>query len=137
MAVPEIVFTTPMGREQANSSLESLRDLVLGGGDDFWAAGNGQAAVEFKGEEGWSRLLLMGIDAVGFFLVHESKSASHCSRNPSAPADGHNIVEVYVGGEPMEVPLENFLDKEVAWKVLADFVRDGKPSAQVDWEAWL
>jgi len=131
----EVVFTTPMGRKQEISSLESLRDLVFRGGDDFWAAGNGQAAIEVKGEEGWSRLLLMGLDAAGFFLVHESKTDSLCSINLSATADAAH--KVYVGGEPIDVPIKNFLDKTLAWQVIADFVRDGKPSAQAEWEEWL
>jgi hypothetical protein len=125
-----------MGLDQVNPSPESLRDLVLRGGDDFWAAGSGQAALEVKGEEG-ARLLLMGLDAAGFFLVHESKNDSFCSRNPSVAADSHQTVEIYVGGEPMQVPLKNFVDKELAWKVIADFLRDAKRSLEIEWEVWL
>jgi hypothetical protein len=136
MAQAETIFNTPMGSDQVNPSPESLRDLVLRGGDDFWAAGSGQAALEVKGDGG-ARLLLMGLDAAGFFLVHESKNDSFCSRNPSVAADGHQIVEIHVGGEPMQVPLQNFLDKELAWKVIAGFLRDAKRSPQIEWEVWL
>jgi hypothetical protein len=102
MSPSEIVFITPMGRDHANPSPESLRDLVLRGGDSFWAVGCGQAAIEVTGEEGSARLLLMGLDGPGFFLIHESMSDSFCSRNPSATADGDSIVEVHVGGDPKQ-----------------------------------
>jgi len=135
MAWAETIFNTPMGRDQVNPSPESLCDLVLLGGDDFWAAGNGQAALEVKGEEG-ARLLLMGLDAAGFFLVHESKNEAFCSRNPSVAADSDQIVEIHVGGEPIQVPLKNFVDKELAWKVIADFLRDAKRSREIEWDVW-
>ena len=120
MARAETIFSTPMGADQVNPSLESLCDLVLHGGDDFWAAGSGQAALEVAGEEG-GRMLLMGLDAAGFFLVHESKTGSSCSRNPAAAPHSKQIVEIQVGGEPMQVPRENFVDKELACRSLQTF----------------
>jgi hypothetical protein len=137
MSQAKVVFVTPMGPHQVNPSPESLRDLVLRGGDDFWAAGSGDAALEVTGQESSGRLLLMGLDGPGFFLIHESLNDSFCSRNPSATANGHHIVEVYVGGEPMAVPLKNFVDKELAWKVIADFLRDAKRSPLIEWDVWL
>jgi hypothetical protein len=135
--MPEIVFNTPMGRQQVNPSPKSLRDLVLSRSDDFWAAGSGSAALDFKGEEVISRLLLMGRDGAGFFLVYESsENESFCPRKPSATAKAHDSLPVYVGGEPMDVPRKNFLDKETTCRVLADFLYDGKRSPQVEWEAW-
>jgi hypothetical protein len=136
MAQAETIFSTTMGSDQVNPSPESLRDLVLRGGDEFWSAGSGQAALEVKGDE-CARLLLMGGAAAGFFLVHESKNDSFCSRNPLVAGDGHQIVQIHVGGEPMQVPLQNFLDKELAWKVIADFLRDAKRSPQIEWDVWL
>lgn len=136
MARAETIFNTPLGPDQANPSPESLRDLVLRAGDDFWAAGSGQAALDVTGEQG-ARLLLMGRAAAGFFLVYESRNDSLCSINPSAGADSQQVVEIHVGGEPMQVPLRNFVDKELAWKVVADFLRDAQRSSKIEWEAWL
>ena len=136
MARAETIFNTPLGPDQVNPSPESLCDLVLRGGDDFWAAGSGQAALEVTGEEG-ARLLLMGRDAAGFLLVHEARNDSFCSSNPSVAADSRQIVEIHVGGEPMQVPLKNFLDKELAWNVIADFLRDAKRSRKIEWDVWL
>jgi hypothetical protein len=134
----KIVFSLPEGREQVNPSPDSLRELVLSRGDDFWAAGSGQAALEFKGVEGGSRLLLTALDKVGFFLIYEpSKGESLCPINPSDSAQEQDSVTVYVGGEPMEVPRQNFLDKETAWRVIGDFLHDGQPSPRIKWEAWL
>ena len=133
-----IVFSLPEGREQVNPSPDSLRELVLSRGDDFWAAGSGQAALEFKGADGGSRLLLTGLDKAGFFLIYEpSKGDSLCSVNPSAAPKEQDLVTVYVGGEPMEVSRQNFLNKETAWRVIGDFLHDGQPSLRVGWEAWL
>jgi hypothetical protein len=42
-----------------------------------------------------------------------------------------------VGSEPMQVPLKNFLDKELAWNVIADFLRDAKRSRRIEWDVWL
>ena len=134
----EIVFSVPEGGEQVNPSADSLRELVLSRGDDFWAAGSGQAALEFKGVEGGSRFLLTALDEAGFFLIYEpSQGESLCSIDPSAAAKERDSVTVYVGGEPMEVPRQNFLDKETAWRVIGDFLHNGQPSPRVGWEAWL
>jgi hypothetical protein len=99
-----IIFNAPDGREEANPSRESLRELVLNGGDAFWAAGSGQAALEFSGAEG-GRLLLMGLEAEGFLLIYEpTQGHDFCSVNPSETAREQHDVEVHVGGEPMQVP---------------------------------
>jgi hypothetical protein len=37
----------------------------------------------------------------------------------------------------MAAPLKNFLDKELAGKVIEDFVRGEKSSAQSYWDTWL
>src|SRR5262245_56288579 len=122
MQPPRIIFNIPDGREELNPSPESLRELVLSRGDEFWAAGSGQAAIEFKGTETGSRLLLMGLQDAGFFLIFEpAEGDSLASINPSSTVDGAQVT-VYVGGEPMEVPRQFFLDKETAWRVIGDFL---------------
>ena len=62
---------------------------------------------------------------------------SFCSSNPSVAADSQQIVEIHVGGEPMQAPRKNFLDKELAWNVIADFLRDAKRSRRIEWDVWL
>jgi len=138
MQPPRIIFNLPEGREQINPSNESLKELVLHGGDDFWATGSGQAALEFKGKGDGSRLLLMGLQSAGFFLIYEpAEGDAITSVSPAKPANEEDMVTVYVGGEPMEVPRTNFLDREIAWRVIGDFLHDGQPSARVQWEPWL
>ena len=79
----------------------------------------------------------MGLEGAGFFLVYEPRQReSLCPVSPSATAKEQGNVPVYVGGEPMEVPRRHFLDKETAWAVIDDFLRDGQPSPRVRWEAW-
>src|SRR6266446_1745469 len=134
--VPRIIFNMPDGRDELDPSAESLRELVFRGGDEFWAWGSGQAALEFIGVERGSRLLLMGLEAAGFFLIYEPAQGDElCSINPSATVEDRDQVKVYVGGEPMHVPRRNFLDKETAWHVVGDFLHDGHPSPKVKWEA--
>jgi hypothetical protein len=138
MQPPRIIFNIPDGREELNPSPESLRQLVLDRGDEFWAAGSGQAALEFKGAEEGSRLLLMGLQDAGFFLIFEPATGdSLSSLNPSSKTDEAGSVPIYVGGEPMEVPRQSFLDKETAWRVIGDFLNNGKPSTRINWEPWL
>ena len=135
---PRIVFNMPEGREQVNPTPESLRELVLNRGDEFWAGGSGQAALEFKSAEGAARLILTGLETAGFFLIYEpTRGDSLSSVDPSVPTSEQDEVTVYVGGEPMKVPRQNFLNKETAWRVIGDFLHDGQPSARVNWEPWL
>ena len=135
---PKITFCLPEGREQVNPSPESLRELVLHRGDDFWAIGSGQAALEFKGKEAGSRLLLMRLQAGGFFLIYEPATGdSLASVNPNNHTATDETATIYVGGEPMEVPRSNILDREACWRVIGDFLHDGLPSPRVQWEPWL
>jgi len=97
--VPRIISNMPDGRDELDPSTESLRELVFRGGDEFWAWGSGQAALEFIGVERGSRLLLMGLEAAGFFLNRKSGGKSgeigdsehfnveiaHCPRFPISP----------------------------------------------------
>jgi hypothetical protein len=87
-----IILNTPDGRDVVNPSRESLRELVLNGGDAFWAAGSGQAALQLGGAEG-GRLLLMGLEVEGFFVIHEpAKGHDSCSVDPSDTARGQGDV---------------------------------------------
>jgi hypothetical protein len=138
MQPPRIIFSLPEGREQINPPEESLRELVLKRGDDFWATGSGQAALEFKGKGAGSRLLLMGLQSAGFFLIYEpAQGNSLSSIDPAKRAAEEDVVTVYVGGEPLEVPRNCFLVRETAWRVIGDFLHDGLPSSRVQWEPWL
>lgn len=136
--LPRIVFNAPDGREVLNPSQESLRELVLGQGDEYWGKGGGDAAVMFTGPEGGSRLILIGHEPEGFVLLHEAPTGEYSIPTlPSTTTEAQEHVAVYVGGEPMEVPRKNFLNKEMAWRVIADFLLDGGRSPQVGWKAWL
>jgi hypothetical protein len=71
-------------------------------------------------------------------LIYEPASGNSLSSiNPAAPATEQDVVTVYVGGEPLEVARNNFLDRETAWRAIGDFLHDGKPSPRVKWEEWL
>ncbi|HET6976200.1 MAG TPA: hypothetical protein VFI24_07750 [Pyrinomonadaceae bacterium] len=134
--LPRVIFNLPDGKQEVNPSEKSLRDFVLDRGDEFWATGSGQAALEFKGMEAGSRLLLTGLQSAGFFLIYEpARGDSLSAINPATSQN--EMITVYVGGEPMEIPRSNFLDRETAWRVIGDFLHDGKPSPRVTWEPWL
>jgi hypothetical protein len=135
--LPRIVFNAPDGREVLNPSRESLRELVLGKGDDYWARGGGDAAVMFTGPEGGSRLILIGHEPEGFVLLYEAPTGEYSIPTLSSATEEQNPVTVYVGGEPMEVPRQNVLAKEAAWRVIADFLLNGQRSPQVKWDPWL
>lgn len=135
---PRVIFNLPEGKEQINPSEESLREFVLNRGDEFWATGSGQAALEFTGPQVGSRLLLTGLQSAGFFIIYEPAEGDSLSAlNPASPNTEQEMITVYVGGEPMEIPRSNFLDRETAWRVIGDFLHDGKPSPRVTWEPWL
>jgi Immunity protein Imm1 len=136
MQSPRVVFNLPDGKEQVNPPTESLRDFVLNRGDEFWATGSGQAALEFKGAEAGSRLLLTGLQSAGFFLIYEPAEGDPlAATNPTTTEQ--EMITVYIGGEPMEIPNGNFIDRETAWRIIGDFLHDGKPSPRVTWEPWL
>jgi hypothetical protein len=128
-ASPRIVFIGPDGYEEVAPLQERLRALMLDRGDDYWAWGPGSAALEAHG----SRLILIGRDPHGFFLIHEAQAGDWCASGPAAPG----TVTAYVGGEPMEIARRNMIDRETAWQVVADYMRDGRRSALVAWEEWL
>lgn len=136
MDSPRVIFNLPDGKEQVNPATESLRDFVLNRGDEFWATGSGQAALEFKGAEAGSRLLLTGLQSAGFFLIYEAAEGDPLAATNPTTTD-QEMITVYVGGEPMEIPASNFLDRETAWRIIGDFLHDGKPSPRVTWEPWL
>ena len=132
----EITFIAPDGTDHAAPEPEWLRELVLGGGDEYWQAGSGDAALWYDhDEERRSRLLLMGHEPEGFFLLYEApgEGGYYC---PAGGDEGSRAVTLYVGGEGMEVPAGRMVPKEAAWEVVDDFLRDGGRSRRLEWEPW-
>jgi len=132
----QITFIAPDGEERLDPSREFLKELILKRGDEYWQSGSGDAALWFDyDEERRARLILIENEPEGFFLLYESPDEGmyYC---PTNEAELEQTITVYVGGEEMEVSVGHFLNKQVAWLAVEDFLQSGERSAKLKWEVW-
>jgi hypothetical protein len=130
-----IVFRVPSnGDEISNPSLDELKKLVLHGGEDFWAAGSGDAALAYfeeEEEERKAQLLLMFNEAEGFYLEYKDRDWEYYV--PLTKNDFSRKVILYVGGNPIQVPPAFFVNKKVAWSAVEEFCKSGERTPRIEW----
>lgn len=121
------VFRDTAGNTYENPNPEMLQDLIFNAGDEFWAGGNGEAALYFyENDRRKSKLLLTGLEDYGFML-HQAYDSS--SEDELVLVEGEHpgeTVEVVIGGEPIPCRSEYFVSKETAWQVVDYFLQTGK-----------
>ena len=131
-----ITFISPDGADTVAPNPESLRDLIMNAGDDYWQYGSGDAALLYDRDDGARvRLILMEDETAGFFLLYEDPETGEYL-HPKGSDPGDETITISMGGEPMDVSAQNFVAKDKAWEVVEFFMRDGERAPVPEWKIW-
>lgn len=124
-------YSSPSGVQESEVRVDALREAVLHRRSDYWSIGSCTGGLFRNSSEASEALVIMANDDAGFFLDYHSDARSFAAVSPT-PEEG--TVPVYPGGDEIRVPRKNFLQPELAWAAIEEFIRrPGLPSA-VEWE---
>ena len=124
-------FYAPTGERMENPNPTYLRDRILNEGPDYWNTGSGDGGLDFRQGAGKTNLQLIFDESYGFNLVYTQLDGRRFVS--IGPGDYEHVVSLYVGGNPVRLPSKFFVDKDLAWGAVAEFLRTGGKSSKVTW----
>jgi hypothetical protein len=125
-------FSPPDGDIIANPDILFLRILFLYVDQEYWNSGSGDSYIDYKDEHKSSRLQILFSHEFGFYLRYQSWGKDLHSLNNG---DYSKITEVYVGGNPIVLPVKFFIDRESAFEAVELFCETGEHSPLIEWGA--
>ena len=126
-----IEFTSPAdGDIIVDSNLQMLRILFLYVGAEFWNSGSGDSCLDFYDEKKEAALEILFSNPHGFYLRYKAKGQDFHTSNDS---DYSVVTKIYVGGNPLVLPIKFFIDREKAFDAVHYFCQTGDRINTVHW----
>lgn len=121
-----VVYNGPIGEPIENPNEEFIKDIFFNKDDKYWKQGSGDSCFEVEGCEEW--LIFFYDEPYGFFII----------RHPDylVPIDNNReitTIEHIVGGEPMSVPTCSYVSREIAYKIVDEFINTKKVPEFIEW----
>lgn len=124
-------FSPADGDIIANPDLLVLKILFLYVGAEYWNSGSGDSYIQYKDGRKTSRLEILFSEDLGFYLRYKTAGTDLHSINDDG--DYSKVVKVYVGGDPLILPVKFFIDREIALEAVKVFCESGDPTSKVKW----
>lgn len=121
-----VTFYGPDGDMVENPDGEFIKDIIFNKGGDFWQQGSGDSSIEVEGCD--ESLLFFYDEPYGFFIMRHPDYLVPYDENGSTETVEHDV-----GGEPMVVPQCAYVDRETAYKIITEYVKNKKFSDCVEW----
>jgi len=121
-----IIYNGPVGEPIENPSQEFIRDLIFKKNESYWKQGSGDSCFEVEGLE--ERLILFYDEPYGFFIMQHPDYLVTLNKNVEI-----ETVEHLVGGEPMKVPTCAYLDREMAYRIINEFITTKSIPKFIEW----
>ena len=126
-----IEFTSPADGDMiADPGLQMLRILFLYVGPEFWNSGSGDSCIDFYDEKKEAALEILFDNPNGFYLRYKAKGQDFHSSNDS---DFSVVTKIYVGGNPLILPVKFFIDRGKAFDAVHYFCQTGDRINTVPW----
>lgn len=126
----QILLGLPNGNEILNPTYEYVENLILNKDLGFWTGGSGQTALICSYENCESKLYIMADEKYGFYLEYYIGKRKFITSNSD---DHKEVAEVFIGGEPINVPKAFFLNKFDTLKQIKEFFISGKMVTDFNW----
>ncbi|MDR6226337.1 hypothetical protein [Desmospora profundinema] len=121
-----LVYHGPVGDSVENPTLEFIKDLVFNREADYWAQGGGDSALEIEGLN--ERLIFFFDEPYGFFIMRHPDYLAPCKENVEI-----EVVEHWVGGEPMRIPSCCYVSRDQAYEILSKVIETKQIPTDVNW----
>ena len=126
-----IEFTSPAdGDVIINPEISMLKILILYVGGEFWNSGSGDSCIDYYDEVKENRLEILFSEPHGFYFRYKAKGQDFHTLNEG---DHLNVTQIYVGGNPLVLPVKFFIKREKAFEVLNYFCHIGDRTEVVAW----
>ena len=126
----QVIFVPPDGLDIEDPSLQEIRLLIFERGADYWCGECGTAGFFYRDGELEAQLVLVFCENHGFHLTYITIDEQKVLRKDNKRAD---VLEVYVGGEPTNLPINEFADLETTWSAVRVFIASGKMNEKLNW----
>lgn len=127
----QIIFETCMGEIIVNPKSEKLKQLILGGDKEDWAVGSGQSCLKYQEQGIITQMYIMFSEERLEFYAEYFNNLNYYVHVGSE--DYRYTTEVYVGGDPIIVPVTFCLTREEMVEELEAFIMFGKVENRKKW----
>ncbi len=124
-------FSPPDGEELNNVSIDFLTDKLVNHGAEYWNAGAGQASLKFHlNERSFTELLIILCLDRFYFEYIDEQSVYYVVLQTMGISEGQII---YVGGDPLRVPMQCTVDRKTSVDLCAHFLKFGSRYEKINW----
>jgi hypothetical protein len=123
---PSIVYRSPLGDSKKNPDDSFLREIA-NKPSEYWESGSGDSCLEVEGAS--ERMIFFYVEALGFFMMMHPDYEVVIRDTGSVKTIQHRI-----GGEPMKVPSYCYLNRDKAFALMQEFVKNGGRPTSVVWQ---
>ncbi|MDM5186390.1 Imm1 family immunity protein [Bacillus sp. DX4.1] len=121
-----IIYNGPVGETIENPSERFIRDVIFDKDESYWNQGSGDSCFETEGCE--ERLILFYDEPYGFFIMRHPEYIVTLNKNVEV-----ETVEHLVGGEPMKMPTCSYVDREMAYRIIEEFITVKSVPKCIEW----
>jgi hypothetical protein len=130
----KITFLTPNGEDIENPSEEILENFIYEKDETYWNSNAGDAGLWY--DENDSRKAELNIvfeKNYGFRFIY----SSYQDNMDYLLKSGNNLqkeISLYVGGEPVKYSADDFVNEDIAWQVIKEFLSSGNRNPKFQWK---
>ena len=126
-----IEFTSPAdGDVIINPDIAMLRILFLYVGEEFWNSGSGDSCIDFYDAGIENSLEILFSEPEGFYLRYKAKGQDFHTANQ---LDFSKVTTIYVGGNPLVLPVKFFVSRDAAFEAVRYFCKSGFRLDSLTW----
>ncbi|NPC93582.1 hypothetical protein HOO54_15380 [Bacillus sp. WMMC1349] len=121
-----ITYRGPIERPIVNPSDEFVRNIIFKKTEDYWKQGSGDSSFEIEGCD--ESFILFYDEPYGFFIMRHPDYLVPLNKSIEI-----KTVEHFVGGEAMHVPSCSYLNRDLAYKVIKEFMATKTIPSFIEW----
>ncbi len=121
-----IIYNGPVEEPIENPNDDFIRSIIFEKGEDYWKQGSGDSCFEVVGCDEW--LIFFYNEPYGFFIMRHPDYLVPMNKNVEI-----ETVEHLVGGEPMKVPSCSYVDRDLAYRIINEFITTKSMPTFIEW----
>lgn len=110
-----------------NPSDDFIKDIFFNKDESYWKQGSGDSCFEVDKCNEW--LIFFYDEPYGFFIMRHPDYLVTMNKD----MEKIETIEHLVGGEPMRVPTCSYVDRETAYRIIKEFIKNKSIPQLVEW----
>lgn len=121
-----VIYNGPIEEPIENPSDEFIKNIIFNKEESYWKQGSGDSCFEVEGCDEW--LIFFYDEPYGFFIMRHPDYLVTINDNVKV-----ETIEHLVGGEPMKVPTCSYVSRELAYRIIKEFIKNREVPDFVKW----